>query len=194
VFPVWCVSRLERELEGKRVIQRLSELGVFFFWLGKAFTTSLQPAAAAASSSFCTLNKRQSWIRGRPLGCTVWSEAAFYWVVDDATVKLQTPWNQTHHCHFLILIPIVASIRWFGSWVGCKQSCYCPRANGPTCVDFGCTHTIDGLFWNLPIYLLGFFSKYECWVTDLIMSLYHFNFFELSLVFLYHKVSHHYEM
>jgi hypothetical protein len=33
------------------------------------------------------------------------------------------------------------------------------------------------LFWNLPIYLFGFFSKYEPWVTDLIMPLYHFYFF-----------------
>ncbi len=51
---------------------------------------------------------------------------------------------------------------------------YCPKLNGWVWVDFGCTHPIDGLFWNLPIYLLGFFSKYECWVTDLIMPLYHF--------------------
>ncbi len=24
--------------------------------------------------------------------------------------------------------------------------CYCPQANGRACVDFGCTHPIDGLF------------------------------------------------
>jgi hypothetical protein len=30
-----------------------------------------------------------------------------------------------------------------------------PQANGHACVDFGCTHPIDGLFWNLSIYLLG---------------------------------------
>jgi hypothetical protein len=62
------------------------------------------------------------------------------------------------------------------------------------CVDSGCTHPIDGLFWSLPICLLGFFSKYECWVTDLIMPLYHDNFFGLSLAFLYNEVSHYYEM
>jgi len=45
-----------------------------------------------------------------------------------------------------------------------------PQANGLTYPDFGCTHPIDGLFWSLPIYLLGFFSKYECWVADLIMG------------------------
>jgi hypothetical protein len=32
--------------------------------------------------------------------------------------------------------------------------------------------------------LVGLFSKYECWVTDLFMPLYHFIFFELSLAFL----------
>jgi hypothetical protein len=30
-----------------------------------------------------------------------------------------------------------------------------------------------------------FSQKYECWVTDLILPLYHFNFFGLSLAFLY---------
>jgi hypothetical protein len=65
------------------------------------------------------------------------------------------------------------------------------QANGRACVSFGCTHQIDGLFWSLPIYLLGFFSKYECWVSDLIMPLYHFNFFGLSIAFLYHKVSYY---
>jgi hypothetical protein len=49
-----------------------------------------------------------------------------------------------------------------------------PQLNGRTCVDFGCTHPINGLFWSLPIYLLGFFSQYECWVIDLIMLLCHF--------------------
>jgi len=49
-----------------------------------------------------------------------------------------------------------------------------PQANGRASVNFGCTHPIDGLFWNLPIYLWGFFSKYECWVIDLIMIFYHF--------------------
>ncbi len=51
-----------------------------------------------------------------------------------------------------------------------------PQANGCACVDFECTHPIDGLFWSLPIYLLGFFSKYECWIADWIMLLYHFYF------------------
>jgi hypothetical protein len=67
------------------------------------------------------------------------------------------------------------------------------RANGRACVDFGCTHPIDGLIWSLPIHLLTFFSKYECRVTDLITSLYHF-IFGLSLTFLYYKVSNHYQM
>jgi len=34
------------------------------------------------------------------------------------------------------------------------------------------------MFWSLPIYLLGF-SKYECWVTDLIMPLLSFYFFRV---------------
>jgi hypothetical protein len=54
-----------------------------------------------------------------------------------------------------------------------------PQANGHTYVDFGCTHPIDGLFWSLLIYLLGFFSKYE----DLIMPLYHFIFLGCHLLF-----------
>jgi hypothetical protein len=57
------------------------------------------------------------------------------------------------------------------------------QANGCTCVDFGCTHPIDGLFWSLPNYLSGFFSKYECWVTNLIMLLYHFIFMGCHLRF-----------
>jgi hypothetical protein len=51
-----------------------------------------------------------------------------------------------------------------------------PQPNRQACVDFWCTHLIDGLFWSLPIYLLGFFSKYDCWVIDFIMPLYHFIF------------------
>jgi hypothetical protein len=58
-----------------------------------------------------------------------------------------------------------------------------PQVNGWACVDFGCTHIIDGLFWSLPIYLLGFFSKYECWVTDLNMHLYHLFFWGCHLPF-----------
>jgi hypothetical protein len=52
-----------------------------------------------------------------------------------------------------------------------------PQASGHACVNFGCTHPIDGLFWSLSIcYLLGFFSKYECWVTNSIMPLCHLPF------------------
>jgi hypothetical protein len=58
----------------------------------------------------------------------------------------------------------------------CRFQFLLPQANGFACVDFGCTHPTDGLFWGLPIYLLGFFSKYECWVTDWIVLLYHFVF------------------
>jgi len=57
------------------------------------------------------------------------------------------------------------------------------QANGHACVDFGCTHPIDGLFSNLPIYLLGFFSKYECWVHNLIMPLFHLFFWVVTCPF-----------
>jgi len=46
--------------------------------------------------------------------------------------------------------------------IGLHVSFLLAQANGWACVDFGCNHPIDGLFLNLPIYLLGFFSKYEC--------------------------------
>jgi hypothetical protein len=59
------------------------------------------------------------------------------------------------------------------SWCSSMINFLLPQANGHACVDFGSTHPIDMLFWSLPIYLLGFFSKYECWVTNLIMPLYH---------------------
>ncbi len=68
---------------------------------------------------------------------------------------------------------------------------FLPQANGCTCVNFGCTHPIDGLFQNLPLYLLGFFSKYECWVIDLVMPLYHFILWGCHFVFLYREVSYH---
>jgi hypothetical protein len=71
-------------------------------------------------------------------------------------------------------------------------SFYWPKLMDP-CVDSRCTHPIDVLFWSLPICLLGFFSKYECWVIDLIMFLYHF-FFGLSHAFSYNKVSYHYKI
>jgi hypothetical protein len=81
----------------------------------------------------------------------------------------------------------------FGRWIYTFLTFLLPQANGCVCVELLCTHPIDGLFWNLSIYLLGFFSKYECNVTDLIMSLYQKKF-GLSLAFLYHKFSYHYEM
>jgi hypothetical protein len=46
-----------------------------------------------------------------------------------------------------------------------------PQVNGWACVDFGCTHLIDGLFWSLLIYLLGnwfnhaSYHFYFCWVV-----------------------------
>jgi hypothetical protein len=87
-----------------------------------------------------------------------------------------------------------SNVGWMDKVIGLHVSFLLAQANGWACVDFGCSHSIDGLFWNLPVYLLGFFSKYECWVTDLTMSLYHFILFGLLLAFLYHEVSYDYEM
>jgi hypothetical protein len=60
-----------------------------------------------------------------------------------------------------------------------------PQVNGWKCVDFKCTNNpVDGLFWSLPILdLLGLFSKHECWITDLIMFLYHFIFCVVTCLF-----------
>jgi hypothetical protein len=96
-------------------------------------------------------------------------------------------------------IPIVHTICLAKKWqithggkiISCSQSgeAVCtlgflwPQANGHACVDVGCTHAIDGLFRSLPMYLFSFFSKYECWVTDLIMPLYHFFFLGCHLPF-----------
>jgi hypothetical protein len=68
---------------------------------------------------------------------------------------------------------------------GAKQHLLLPQANGCACVDVLCTHPIDGLFWNLPTYLLG------NWFNHASLSFY---FFGLSLAFLYHEVSYHYKM
>jgi len=87
-----------------------------------------------------------------------------------------------------------SKVGWMDKVIGLHVSFLLAQANGWACVDFGCSHPIDGLFWNLPIYLLGFFSKYECWVIDLTMSLYQFILFELPLASLYHMVSYYYEM
>ncbi len=76
-----------------------------------------------------------------------------------------------------------SKVRWMNKVIGLCVNFLLTQANGRACVDFGCTHPIDGLFWSLPIYLLGFFSKYECWVTNLIMFLYHFIFWVVACIF-----------
>ncbi len=67
-----------------------------------------------------------------------------------------------------------SKVGWMDKVIGLCVSFLLAQVNGWACVDFGCTHPIDGLFWSLPIYLLGFFPKYECWTTNLIMFLYLF--------------------
>jgi hypothetical protein len=67
--------------------------------------------------------------------------------------------------------------------IGLSVNFLLPQTNGYACVNFRCTHPTDCLFRSLQIYLLGFFSKYECSVTHLIMSLYHFIFLGCHLTF-----------
>jgi hypothetical protein len=63
-----------------------------------------------------------------------------------------------------------------------------PQASGLACVDFWCIQFM-GCFEIYPSTCWVFFSRYECWVTNLIMPLYHFIFLGCHLLFLYHKVS-----
>jgi hypothetical protein len=76
-----------------------------------------------------------------------------------------------------------SKVGWMDKVIGLCVRFLLAQANGWACVDFGCSHPIDGLFWNLPIYLLGFFSKYECWVIDLTMSLLVYSFWVATCLF-----------
>jgi hypothetical protein len=60
---------------------------------------------------------------------------------------------------------------------------YCPKDNGWACVDFGCTHPIDGLFWSLPNLLVGFLLKIGMLCNWFNHASYHFILFGLSLAF-----------
>jgi hypothetical protein len=94
------------------------------------------------------------------------------------------------HCGNTLWVSIrikESKVGWMDKVIGLRVNFLLAQANGHMCVDFGCTHAIDGLFWSLPIYLLGFFSTYECWVIDLIMFLYHLLFWVDTSTFLYHK-------
>jgi hypothetical protein len=73
------------------------------------------------------------------------------------------------------------------------QPFYYPKPMDAHVWILGAPIQLMGCFEVYPIFLLGLFSKYECWVTNLIMPLYHF-VFGLSLAFLYHEVSYYYEM
>ncbi len=44
-----------------------------------------------------------------------------------------------------------SKVGWMDKVIGLHVSVLLAQANGRTCVDFGCTHPIDGLFWSLPI-------------------------------------------
>jgi hypothetical protein len=90
-------------------------------------------------------------------------------------------WNCGMTCH---LMNFSYNSRWMKNYtyITAFKSLLLPQINRHACVDFRRTHPIDGLFWSLPIYLLSFFSKYECWVIDL-MALYHFIFLGCHLPF-----------
>jgi hypothetical protein len=69
-----------------------------------------------------------------------------------------------------------------------------PQANGFACVDFGCTHPIDGLFWKSTNLLVGFLLKIWMlgnWFNRTSIS---FCFFGLSFVSFNHEVLYHYGM
>ncbi len=52
-----------------------------------------------------------------------------------------------------------SKVEWMDKVIGLNVSFLLAQANGWVCVDFGCTHPIDGLFWSLPIYLFSFLLK-----------------------------------
>jgi hypothetical protein len=87
-----------------------------------------------------------------------------------------------------------SKVGWIDKVIGLHVKFLLAPANGWACVDFGCRHPIDGLFWNPPIYLLGFFSKYEWmlgnWFKHVSIAFYCF----WVVTCLYHEVSYHYEM
>jgi hypothetical protein len=98
----------------------------------------------------------------------------FYWYV---------LWRHCGNTFWVRIHVKESKVGWMDKVIGLCISFLLAKANGWACVNFGCTHPIDGLFWNLPIYLSGFFSKYECWVIDLIMFVYHFIFLGYRLPF-----------
>jgi hypothetical protein len=104
------------------------------------------------------------------------SHLIFFVLLIKLLCALITQCSPTHRIPFFFL-------PYFPRQLSMKLIFLLPQANRRACVDFRCTHPIDGLFWNLPIYLLGFFSIDECWVTDLIMPLYHFVFLGYHLPF-----------
>ncbi len=55
-----------------------------------------------------------------------------------------------------IFVPAFTCKPLFQWYAQSKEILLLLQANGCTCADFGSTHPIDGLFWSLPIYLLGF--------------------------------------
>ncbi len=83
-----------------------------------------------------------------------------------------------------------------GAWVSMDESWLAffllPQANGQACVDFGCTHPIDGFVLKSTCLLVGFLLKIWMLGNWFNHCLYIILFFGLSLAFLYHEVSYHY--
>jgi hypothetical protein len=52
-----------------------------------------------------------------------------------------------------------------------RSSFYCPKLMDMHVEILGALIQLMGCFEVHPSYLLGFFSKYECWATDLVMPL-----------------------
>jgi hypothetical protein len=128
------------------IIAKVDKLSCFMKFL-KSFVSSNFICFLAPQIGFFMLSS--SHIMPYPVMCCFsnhWLWMDFWWC--EGSCNIQQSW-----CYSMIIFLL-------------------PWTNGCACADFGCTHPIDGMFWSLPIYLLGFFSKYECWVTDLIMPLY----------------------
>ncbi len=110
----------------------------------------------------------------------------FWWSLNFEDMYFSWAWH-CGHLHFAKHYAFWTSLFDNTQLAKSKPKFFCifsfPQANGHTFVNFGCTHPIDELFWNVPIYLLGFFSKYEHWVIDLIVPLYHFIFLGCHLPF-----------
>jgi hypothetical protein len=54
--------------------------------------------------------------------------------------------------------------------IGLCVSFLLAQANGQACVDFGCTHPINGLFWNLLVGFLLTIWMLGNWLSHVFIS------------------------